>query len=445
MNKLEENGLSGSGLLEIRGPLVERYNECLVALGIEPTRLTAFYIDGKGWSPQVARDRGDDFYLSNGAAVHYAIIITPDQKGKPVYRPYYSFERYILETIFGSSERAIAYLTSRSGVWLEMNPGLSRFTDPRDLTLLQSVGVTLSDTAGMMSLALEQKLLVDQFRGSEDAWADEKLRQKIIDNAGRCAAKLGENSGDLRFKDIVIMCQEVPDLGNMYVEVFGGTWSLRNPGMGENLLVVAGECPSSGGSSGTRVYNLSDPDLLSRLLNDKFVEISSDWYRAHPWALEDLWESILADVLYSNEDRSGTDLAGMTEPKKKRLAVELPGIPQELALLERFRKWLGQGKTDLPSLSPTMQILLMRPHRNLPPWVARVVWRLISRMNSVTKMPTISLADRFLFDKPALLAGYEKWSPARRNWAVRHITKFLLLRGLTPEGGWSCQSPALYV
>ena len=61
----------------------KRYNECLTDIGIEPTKLKKFHIDGWGWSPEVAKEKDDRFYLSHGIANPFAIIVSPEQKRLP--------------------------------------------------------------------------------------------------------------------------------------------------------------------------------------------------------------------------------------------------------------------------------------------------------------------------------------------------------------------------
>ncbi|EPR70769.1 hypothetical protein ADIWIN_3416 [Winogradskyella psychrotolerans RS-3] len=57
MNKLKQANLYRSELIPISGKLVERYNKCLKTLGFSETKLTSFFIDGMGWSPDIAEER----------------------------------------------------------------------------------------------------------------------------------------------------------------------------------------------------------------------------------------------------------------------------------------------------------------------------------------------------------------------------------------------------
>ena len=96
MELLKKHNLYGRGLIEIKTKtLISRYNEALNMLGIEPTELNKFTIDGWGWSPEIAIEKENDFYLSHGLANPYSIILTPEQKKVSVYLPYHSFDKYI--------------------------------------------------------------------------------------------------------------------------------------------------------------------------------------------------------------------------------------------------------------------------------------------------------------------------------------------------------------
>ena len=100
MQKLKAANLYRSELIAVSGKLVERYNQCLETLGFKPTKLKSFSIDGIGWSPEIAEEKDDLNYLNHGEANPHGIIISPLQKGKPVYVPYHTFDRAMMKFIF---------------------------------------------------------------------------------------------------------------------------------------------------------------------------------------------------------------------------------------------------------------------------------------------------------------------------------------------------------
>jgi hypothetical protein len=82
MQKLKVANLYRSELIPVSGKLVERYNKCLKKLGFSETKLTHFYIDGIGWSPEIAEEKENSNYLCNGASNPHGIIISPLQDKK---------------------------------------------------------------------------------------------------------------------------------------------------------------------------------------------------------------------------------------------------------------------------------------------------------------------------------------------------------------------------
>jgi hypothetical protein len=65
MNELIQAGLFGRGLIRIEDPtMVARYNACLQDMGLSSTDLTSFQIDRMGWSPEIAAEAGDSYYLT---------------------------------------------------------------------------------------------------------------------------------------------------------------------------------------------------------------------------------------------------------------------------------------------------------------------------------------------------------------------------------------------
>ena len=117
MNKLKQANLYRSELIPVSGKLVERYNKCLIKLGFTTTKLTNFHIDGIGWSPEIAEEKKNLHYLNNGEANPHAILITPLQKGKPVYVPFHTFDREMMQHVFRTHNQKINDITRDSAIF----------------------------------------------------------------------------------------------------------------------------------------------------------------------------------------------------------------------------------------------------------------------------------------------------------------------------------------
>ena len=82
MNKLKAANLYQSELIPVSGKLVERYNQCLLKLGFEATKLKSFSIDGIGWSPEIAEEK-KELHEEKKAPAHAAAPDGPSREGAP--------------------------------------------------------------------------------------------------------------------------------------------------------------------------------------------------------------------------------------------------------------------------------------------------------------------------------------------------------------------------
>ncbi len=416
MELLRQHGLQGEGLLTVDNPvLVGRYNDCLIALGLKPTALRQFQIDGQGWSPEIAEEQGNPTYLSHGGAVQFAVILTPDQKGKPVYQPFYSFERAILADLFRRGEGAIARITQSSGISVQMDPGLSELTKLADLLMVRSVTVSLADTAGLIQAADGQRQLVYRFCNEAEAWTDADLRKALVES--------GHQFGDLRFAPSFKISSQFTEVECYYTQAFSGVFVLRaHPGQQE-LVVSSKKILTTVSRSGCRVFDYSDRGLFARLADLGLIEIPLDWYKNNLGVLQMLRETMLVAAIYRHDDE--IDFMKLTEAQRKRYIIDhRKQLPAEFSALERLEQKIVHDDPIDPYRLPTkMRWLLARPHRSLSLATAEVVWKLICRVS-----PSL-VTNWYAYDKETFFARYAEWSNGRRTWTVRT----LLTSGLMPR------------
>ena len=163
MKKLKEANLYLSELIPVSGKLVERYNQCLEKLGIKPTKLTEFSIDGIGWSPEIAQEKKEMNYLSNGEANQHAVIITPLQSGKPVYVPFHTFDREMMKDVFRTHGRKISDITRDCAICVDFDQGIDAFIEPLDVMKYKSVDITFRLINNLDKKQKEQLQLIDKF------------------------------------------------------------------------------------------------------------------------------------------------------------------------------------------------------------------------------------------------------------------------------------------
>src|SRR4051812_13983431 len=309
MKELIASGLYGGGLVSVATPeLVRRYNACLEAIDQEPTGLQSFNIDAVGWSPEIASEKNNMDYLALGAANRFAIILTPEQSGLPVYRPVHTFDRIAMEKVFRNARAQIAALTGETALWLDFSHELTRFASMYDLLMVEWVNIRANDILGLIAATSRQRELVSAFMESDSAWADPKARAEIIDSAA--------TFGDLRFRSTVIPEIKFTDLRSYHTRAFGGVYVFRDFVKSGQVLIMENSCPISCEIS-VPTYEIGDEELPAFLEKQGIVDIPLGWYqqRAGTDYLEELLEYLLADAFYAAGDTR--NLADLNKSRRR--------------------------------------------------------------------------------------------------------------------------------
>jgi hypothetical protein len=419
MGRLVRDGLFGAGLVVIDSPeLVGRYNACLQQLGIEPTQLTSFRIDGLGWSPEIAHEKGDNRYLCAGVANPMGVIVSPSQRGKPIYSPYNSYDRRMLDAYFDRHYQSIADITATTYVGLDIDQELTHYESPRDLLLVRYI-VVRSIAGGLFDAARDQRGLIDRFMADDLAWLDPRLRAGLVESARQW--------GDLRYRRLEITPLRF-DVWSFHTQAFGGVFVLRCLKNGGTMLVVEDGVFVSEGAGEAEEFAITNPALLDRLQSEHIVEIDWGWYRAHPEVLADKKLSLLADAVC--DECPGLDFAALKLAQKRqhaaRTADRLPAVYHEL---ERVAHRIDAGRPPtMKELSPALRLALLRPHRRLDEAERDVVWLLLCRLQ-----PSDALR-LYMSDKDRFFTQYQTWSTCKREWAI-DLIKTRYLAPNAPNGG----------
>jgi hypothetical protein len=391
--------LFGRDLLELSSDsVVARYNGALEGLGLEPTELPNFRIDGRGWSPEIAVERGDVHYLSHGPANPLGVVVSPDQAGRPLYAPIHSFEGPLMRDYHTRFRDEIAELTRTSAIALDLEQELGRYSDPTDLLLVQDV--TVRSYAGPLSrAAAEQRALVERFDSGE--WFDPALRRELLTSA--------RDHGDLRFRALTVPAMPFATVRNLYADVFGGVFVLRAPESGNEYLILQSEGVYREGGLRDSMW-LYDPELPEQLVAAGFVELTLSVDPNELARLRTLQEALTIDLLSdADPDAELEDLRG---PQRKRRLRPLDGPDVErLYQLEALITRLEQGQIPDPELfSPGLTRLLLRPERRLDPAQRAVVAQLLLRLESG------DVRALYRHDRAHFYQRYAAWGQAKRSW-----------------------------
>ena len=412
MDKLIAANLFGDGLVRIETPeLVRRYNECLKAIGLESTKLEAFSIDGIGWSPQIAQERKRIKYFSMGTAAQFGIILTPAQKGLPIFTPINSFDRLVMEKYFRNFGKHVSDLTSSTGIWLDFSHDLLEFQSPLDLLMVDSVVVRSVDVDGLMEAARQQREFDRQFRRAENAWQDDELMGKICGSA--------EKYGDLRFRAMIIPDLPFSDLRCFVTQAFGGVYVFRDTPKNGPLLVVVDEQYKPITEETATVYHASDKELPAILLKEGITDVLLGWYKNHLSVLEEIRDLHLVDAFYK-VGNGDVEFQTLTSAQQKQWVVANPkALPTWFAELGKLIAQLRQkAQVKTIKISDELSAVLMRPSHQVSesPGSEEVTLQLLARLDP-TDVERLYVHNKILF-----YDLYRGWPEGKKKWCINYLT-----------------------
>jgi hypothetical protein len=401
-------------LVEVSSPaLVKRYNDALESLGLKPTKLPSFHLDGRGWSPEIAEEQNNG-YLSHGPANALAIILSPDQRDKPIYAPLTSFDKDVLQRYYAQFSGEIADLTRDICLCLELDHTPPSYLSPEDALAFQ--GVTVKTSAGGFGSAVSaQAALVKTFLDDETAWSDASLRQKIIANA--------KAHGDLRGRAALPADFTVNDISSFSAKMFGGIFVLR-PQRGNSYLILQDKTEMPNRQKNT--FHLQDSKLLPKLLKENFIAVDETYYRENLDVLVGKFDSLLADALFQLEPT--LEFAKLsTAQRKQRISQYSDQLPSVLFELESFMSKINTGaRLRSSELSRELIYLLLHPHSETQEQEREVLWQLICQAQVLNVEP-LDIAQLYQKDIAHFFELYQSWSTVRQAWAE----SYLVSRGIS--------------
>lgn len=266
MQKLIASNLYHTNLIKVSGFLIERYNKCLDLLGINPTKLTQFTIDAKGWSPEIAQEKNNTYYLNNGESNNYAILISPEQKEKEVLKPFYQFDKELMKLIFTHYETEIKNITKESAICIDFNQGMDVYDNVFDLLNYNKVEIKFYLINNLEKIKEEQVALAEEF-DSNNNFIDVNIHQKILASVRKY--------GDLRNRDFKLKSLYFT-VNSLYTKAFGGVFIFKD--FIKPIVVFESREYLKKAISNTSLdilmYHLSDNELINKL--EDYIVIDND-------------------------------------------------------------------------------------------------------------------------------------------------------------------------
>jgi hypothetical protein len=403
MRELIDEGLFGRGLIKIESSvLVSRYNAALVHMGIDPTKLTSFQIDRLGWSPEIAAEKSDEYYLSHGPANPVLIVLTPEQETAPIYFPMHSYDWKLTERWFKSHRTQIAELTKETAVCVDFDQSVELYAVPQDLAMVNEVIVRATTVDGLMIKVEKQQNLVRSWMNDVDSHLDVELITQL--------ASSRKEVGDLRRRPLLIRDYQFSDVVDFYSREFGGTYVLRSRNTSP-LIFVRDQAVA-------KKYDvpIADENILPILIERGYVETNIDWWQNHLYRLKVVAESFLVDVLDKHNPR--LDFVKLNRQKRLKLIQEYKDELPEYLELFRVRDAMKKGK--LLEVSDEVRPHLLHPSDGLSPLSRELVWQLLTQIRGGRFVPLMYRHQKNMFVEEFT----KKWKKPKRSWASGRISEF---------------------
>ena len=411
MIKLIQNGLFGENLIALDSSvLVERYNDCLRDIGLKETSLQSFHIDGWGWSPEIAEEQGNRFYLSHGFANHYGIIISPKQKTSSVYMPVHSFDWDIHHQVFDHYFLQIEDLTTTTAIWFELDQDISIYRKPEDLLMMDVVNITFHSTKRLTEAAREQKALVRRFNEEKMSWSDRSLLEELIESS--------KKHGDLRYRKFDLPTIPFANISSYYTEAFKGVYVFRKTEHIKPFLVHSDNSLKDDMEIGEFYlkFNISNEALTNYLIKERIIGLDPFFLKEHLYLLDLQKEYIFQKAI--SESMPDLDPEKLNSNQLKGVLSELNTsgkIDDRFFLLEETKYRLQQfdyGGFEIPL---EIEEYLLHPLEHVGRQEKIVIWQLLGE--ALNSNPILI----YLFNKPSFYTAYKNMPETIKSWVVKSI------------------------
>lgn len=408
MDKLKQAKLYRSELIPVSGKLVERYNKCLVKLGFTETKLKTFHIDGIGWSPEIAEEKDDNSYLNNGEANPHGIIISPLQKGKPVYLPFHTFDRDIMKFVFKIHGEKIKDITRDCAICLDFDQGVDAFYEPLDVLKYDKITINFHLIDRLWYIQKEQLQLVERFNTGNN-FIDENLHQELLASA--------KAYGDLRERDLDLhQLQFATD--SFYTRAFGGVYVLRD--FIKPIVVFEDETWHKEAIKDTNhdvlIYHIEQHELMDKLRDHVIIEydlekvVETKRYQRikkfemaqHLKKSQHPIKDILNDPILFKSYLNKLDI----KARKKVMSVE-----RYLEKLETSNQFKIADIVDEKLFEA-----LHQPHSSLDAKHQDLIWKLLVNISEKDVLYW------YWYDKEAFYKSFKTWDDSFKEWAIETIS-----------------------
>jgi hypothetical protein len=405
MDLLRDNELIYGRLLPVEEKhLIERYNKALKAFGLKPTKRNSFEIDRTGFSPQIAEELDDPFYLDPNEVNRRFIILTPSQIDLPVVHTAFSNTSQLIYEFMSRNSRAIDALTIKDVIYGEIEDSVSKVEDIEDLLSIHQVEFRVLSAEDVLGKASELGRLIDRLKQEPDAWRDNQMLERMVE--------LAKVTGDIR-ENALVPDQVIFRHNAFWTSHFGGLYVFIDA----DVTTVISD-PSAPGFRRSRPWQVSylsihDADKVFRFLaSTARIELPrASWIETSGY-LEHRAEMAIRALISQAEPKRDIGNADkvwlQTWIHSNADIINRDGTFPFLNAAKREISQLGQLRIE--NVEPPHRFLVVRAKPDHPD-----AW-LINRL--ISDFVPFDFVSRYVFNKQGFYKDYEGYGEAQRAAVV---------------------------
>ena len=402
MMRLVKAGLMFGNLYEVSSPaMVERYNRALDYLIGKRTALTEFHVDIAGFSPEVADELEDQFYLNPHGANQMFILLSTDQKTAPLLGSQFSTSRSILQRYLEENEEQLFGLTAREAVAGELLNSVFKIDEPADLLDINQIEVTADTTQSHVAEAQTLTTQIDRFLTEDDAWWDDVLIAEMIE--------LAKRTGNIQ-RNPVMLHSKVYEQGNYFTTHLGGVYVFRDAAT--PTVIARKTIDGLDALNIKQVLTLDDREAISNwLYKEGLTElIVQRPNQESALIIRQKMDFIIASVAAEQ----GHDLDGQSRQNMRQLERRYANdLPEEFIGLMEVWRWASMGGR-VPKIGPDhpAYFYALRGSRHADRDLVNML---------LTDLSRLDFRQLFICHKPLFYEAYRGWSDSKKDFVVRFL------------------------
>ncbi len=407
MNVFDDIFFEYGNLLKVESlTLIGRYNDALKKITGKKTALTSFHIDCSGFSPEVAKELGDDDYLNTHGVNKKFILISMNQIEKDIAHNHFSSTLYIIREFYQDNFRSLAALTTNDAVYGELDNKQFKVNTVDELLNSNTVHVSCNTGREMLTKAKECMKLTESVKVDQN-WNNDELLNRIIELSRVCGNTL---------KNDTIPDEFIYQRSSYYTKLLGGMYIFP---LNKNDCTLIVEDPLfSAEVTAYKIVNIisiDDKNKVFKFLSKRgwlegieFDELKS---RSKEFELKQLHSALNKYITKSGVKK----FSYMDENALKRFIYDnYDSLPSDFYQLERFTNaLLNNNKDDVLHKSNSLYNTRVSKELDVD------IYSLLSHL--VSHYTPYSYLRQYTYNRDLFNTRYEKWTPIKQDYIKTYL------------------------